>query len=195
MPKIFDPFFSTKEAGKGTGLGLSQVHGFARQAGGTVTVASEVGIGTTLSMFLPRASGETASAARDREEVGLRSGNELIMVVEDNSDVQAITSTMLDQLGYRTVSATSADAAYSRLVSGEHVDLVLSDIVMPGEMDGLALARRLKQRFPGLPVLLTTGYAKAAAEPFDEFPLLRKPYQTVALGRAIREAIAKHRAA
>ena len=190
LPKIFDPFFSTKEASKGTGLGLSQVHGFAQQAGGAVAVSSKIGAGTTVSIYLPRAR-STVSVSSADDDSEMQPGRELVLVVEDNTDVQAITANMLEQLGYRTVAAANADQAINILESGQPIDLVLSDIVMPGTLDGLGLARRLKKQFPGMPILLTTGYAKAVVEPFSEFPVLRKPYQMPTLARALREAIDK----
>jgi PAS domain S-box-containing protein len=180
LAKIFDPFFTTKPIGKGTGLGLSQVHGFAHQAGGTVAVESELGKGTLFTVCLPRSS---ATLQRRPQEVSHR-GSGTVLLVEDNPDVATASTGLLEELGYAVRWASDVDTALSELgVNG--IDLVLSDIVMPGEMDGLALARILKQRHPGLPILLATGYSDAARNAGDEFPILRKPYQIHELNEAL----------
>ena len=189
LPKIFDPFFTTKDSDKGTGLGLSQVYGFAHQAGGTITVSSDVGIGTTFNIFLPRAKQRAADGPDRKSYSELPRGDELILVVEDNVQVRSVVTTMLEQLGYKTMTAESAGQALSILQSGQDVDLVLTDVVMHGALDGLGLARQLRQDAPRIPVLLTTGYAKALIEPFAEFPILRKPYDMTTLARAVRRAI------
>ena len=189
LSKIFDPFFTTKETGKGTGLGLSQVYGFAHQAGGTVTVSSRVGLGTTVTLYLPRA-GQIAGATPGRGgDQDLPTGHERVLVVEDNAEVKDIATTMLEKLGYRTVARETAAEALEVLAKGEAFDLVLTDIVMPGPLDGLGLAHKLKVQRRDIPVLLTTGYAKAATEPFTEFPILRKPYTLSALAHAVRRTI------
>jgi PAS domain S-box-containing protein len=187
LAKVFEPFFTTKTAEKGTGLGLSQVYGFARRSGGTVAVASRVQQGTTVTLYLPRSHGEVALPATEDPRQFLAAGDETVLVVEDNDDVRTVTVSLLEQLGYRTVAVESAPAALAALAAREP-DLIFTDVVLPGEMDGLALARTVKQRYPRLPTVLTTGYAKV----FDsetEFPVLRKPYQISALGRVIREAM------
>ena len=189
LPKIFDPFFTTKDSDKGTGLGLSQVYGFAHQAGGTITVSSDVGIGTTFNIFLPRAKQWAADGPERKSYSELPRGDELILIVEDNVQVRSVVTTMLEQLGYKTMTADSAGQALSILQSGQDVDLVLTDVVMHGALDGLGLARQLRQDAPRIPVLLTTGYAKALIEPFAEFPILRKPYDMTTLARAVRRAI------
>jgi CheY-like chemotaxis protein len=186
--KVFEPFFTTKAAEKGTGLGLSQVYGFARRSGGTVAIASEVGRGTTVSLYLPRSHGQVERPASDDADQRLAAGEETILVVEDNEDVRAVAVSLLEQLGYRTVAVESAGAALARLSAGELPNAIFTDVVLPGDMDGLALARTVKQRWPDLPSVLTTGYAKIfESEP--EFPVLRKPYQIAALARVIRDAI------
>ena len=189
LPKIFDPFFTTKDFDKGTGLGLSQVYGFAHQAGGTVTVSSNVGIGTTFSIFLPRAKQRAAGGPDCKTDRESPRGDELILVVEDNVEVRSVVTTMLGQLGYTTMRAEDARQALSILQSGPHVDLVLTDVLMRGALDGLGLARQLRQHMPRIPVLLTTGYAKTLQEPFAEFPILRKPYDLTTLAQAVRQAI------
>jgi PAS domain S-box-containing protein len=189
LSKVFDPFFTTKEPDKGTGLGLSQVYGFAHQSGGTVTIASTVGAGTTVTFYLPRSPQGVEGSAAQQKNAELPGGDELILLVEDNPDVREIAAAMLEQLGYATVTASTADQALEILAARDDVDLVLSDIVMPGRFDGMALARRLREERGEIPILLTTGYAKAVSEPFAEFPLLRKPYQLAALAQAVRAAI------
>jgi PAS domain S-box-containing protein len=180
LAKIFDPFFTTKPIGKGTGLGLSQVHGFAHQAGGTVAVDSELGKGTSFTVCLPRS---TAASKRRPKEVNRR-GSGTVLLVEDNPDVASASTGLLEELGYAVRWASDVETALSELaVNG--IDLVLSDIVMPGEMDGLALARILKQRHPSLPILLATGYSDAARNADAEFPILRKPYQIHELNEAL----------
>jgi PAS domain S-box-containing protein len=188
VAKVFDPFFTTKAVEKGTGLGLSQVYGFARRSGGTVVIASEVGRGTTIRLYLPRSHGKVERQATGEADQRLAAGEETILVVEDNEDVRAVAVSLLEQLGYRTVAVESASAALARLAADEIPDAVFTDVVLPGEMDGLALARTLKQRWPDVPSVLTTGYAKIF-ETEPEFPVLRKPYQIPALARVIRDAL------
>jgi signal transduction histidine kinase len=186
--KVFDPFFTTKAAEKGTGLGLSQVYGFARRSGGTVAIASAVGRGTTVSLYLPRSHGKIEQPAAHDADQRLAAGEETILVVEDNEDVRAVAVSLLDQLGYRTAAVDSASAALARLCAGEIPDAIFTDVVLPGDIDGLALARTVKQRWPDLPTVLTTGYARIF-ETEPEFPVLRKPYQIAALARVIRDAL------
>jgi PAS domain S-box-containing protein len=180
VAKVFDPFFTTKPVGKGTGLGLSQVHGFAHQAGGTVTVESELGKGTTLTIYLPRSMSETASGSVEPGSVG--SGT--VLLVEDNPDVASASAGLLEQLGYSVRWVADAESALSAL-DRDAIDLVFSDIVMSGKMDGLGLARAIKQKHPALPILLTTGYSEALPNVRGDFPILRKPYQLHELSRAL----------
>jgi PAS domain S-box-containing protein len=182
LHKIFDPFFTTKPIGKGTGLGLSQVHGFAYQAGGTVRVESELGKGTTVTILLPRdwSSGRPS----DRSEIAEAGGSGTVLLVEDNPDVASASASLLEQLGYTVRRVADAEAALLD-VERDSVDLVFSDIVMPGKIDGLGLARRLKEIRPNLPVLLATGYSDAAANARGEFSILRKPYEIHQLSQAI----------
>ncbi|MBV9456784.1 MAG: PAS domain S-box protein, partial [Bradyrhizobium sp.] len=148
LPKIFDPFFTTKEVGKGTGLGLSQVHGFAHQSGGTVHIDSRLGRGTTVTMYLPR-SVEKPQAVQEESQTE-RSGGGTVLVVEDNPEVLAVCVSMLEQLGYETY-AVSGPLAALEVIESRNFDLVLSDIVMPGGMDGAALANIIRARKPELP--------------------------------------------
>jgi CheY-like chemotaxis protein len=178
LAKVFEPFFTTKPIGKGTGLGLSQVYGFAHQAGGTVKIDSTLGKGTLLTIYVPRATNEAAEGDGDEE----RSGT--VLLVEDNPDVASASTGLLEQLGYAVRWVPSADAALEAIgCSG--FDLVFSDIVMPGRLDGLGLARVIRERYPGLPILLATGYSEAARSVRSGFPILRKPYRLDELSRAL----------
>jgi CheY-like chemotaxis protein/anti-sigma regulatory factor (Ser/Thr protein kinase) len=181
LRKIFDPFFTTKPVGKGTGLGLSQVHGFAHQAGGTVKVASELGKGTTITILLPR---KQASLPLDEVDAVETGGSGTVLLVDDNPDVAAVSTTLLEQLGYTVRKVDNAEAAL-REIERDGIDLVFTDIVMPGKMDGLGLARQLKTMRPGLPILLATGYSDAAMNVCGDFPILRKPYEIHQLSQAI----------
>jgi PAS domain S-box-containing protein len=182
MSKIFDPFFTTKPIGKGTGLGLSQVHGFAHQAGGTVAVTSELGKGTTFTIRLPRSESTVAPAVHEVSSIG--SGT--VLLVEDNPDVANASAGLLEQLGYSVRWVSDAETALKE-IDRDGIDLVFSDIVMPGKMDGLGLARAIKLKRPGLPILLASGYSEAAQSARADFPILRKPYQLYELSRALSE--------
>jgi two-component system NtrC family sensor kinase len=187
MSRVFEPFFTTKEVGRGTGLGLSQVYGFAKQSGGAVTIDSAPGRGTTVTLFLPRAAAPAAEAEENPDR--LKSADR-VLLVEDNQDVAEATAAMLESLGCTVKRASAAEPALVLLASGESVDLVLSDIVMPGGIDGVEFARTLRSRYPSLAVLLTTGYSNAAQKAAGElFPILLKPYPIEALQRAIAEAV------
>jgi PAS domain S-box-containing protein len=181
LGKIFDPFFTTKPIGKGTGLGLSQVHGFAHQAGGTVEVESELDKGTKITVLLPRESAHPKAVVQDVADAG---GSGTVLLVEDNPEVASVSCSLLEQLGYTVRRVSDAETAL-REVERDGIDLVFSDIVMPGKMDGLGLARRLKEIRPDLPILLATGYSDAAANARGNFPILRKPYEIHELSRAI----------
>jgi PAS domain S-box-containing protein len=181
LGKIFDPFFTTKPVGKGTGLGLSQVHGFAHQAGGTVEVDSELGKGTRVTIVLPRQEVDHLAEAEETVELG---DCGTVLLVEDNPDVASVSRNLLEQLGFSVRRVADAETAL-REIERNHVDLVFSDIVMPGRLDGLGLARRLRELRPDLPVLLATGYSDAAADVRGDFPILRKPYEIHQLSKAI----------
>jgi PAS domain S-box-containing protein len=187
LPKIFDPFFTTKQVNKGSGLGLSQVHGFAHQSGGTVAVASELGKGTTVTLYLPRAHENISPAETEPAVERARGGT--VLVVEDDPDVAEVSVSMLEQLGYDAQVASDATAALAAIEAGSF-DLVVSDIVMPGKMDGVGLARVIRGCKPHLPVLLVTGYSQAAAEAIAEFAVIRKPFQLADLSRMAARMIA-----
>jgi PAS domain S-box-containing protein len=186
LGKVTEPFFTTKEVNKGTGLGLSQVDGFVQQSGGRMTIESELGQGVTIRILLPRARSEPVSATQAGETLGARRLS--ILCVEDNPEVGDVAAGMLEQLGHAVHLVTSASAADRFLDEGGRVDLVFSDIVMAGELNGLGLARRIRVRHPAMPILLVTGYSREAEAIGDEFPVLAKPYQLGDLDQAIRAA-------
>ncbi|KPF97350.1 histidine kinase [Rhodopseudomonas sp. AAP120] len=179
LAKVFDPFFTTKPVGQGTGLGLSQVHGFANQAGGRVEIDSRLGEGTVVTIWLPRV--EDNSAAESDRRLDTSAGT--VLLVEDNPDVASAGALLLEELGYRVKWAQDAETALHE-VENDGIDVVFSDIVMPGRMDGLGLARWLKRKYPSLPIILTTGYSDAAVRSQLEFPMVRKPYELHELSRA-----------
>ena len=180
--KVFDPFFTTKAVGKGTGLGLSQVHGFAHQAGGTVGLRSVLGSGTTITMCLPKA---TTQPINGTGQASLK-GSGTVLLVEDNPEVANVSTGLLEQLGYAVRWATSASAALAELEKDD-IDIVFSDIVMPGKMDGIALAKTIRRNKPEIPILLVTGYSASTKEIGLQFPILRKPYQLHELSRELQK--------
>ncbi len=187
IARIFEPFFTTKDVGKGTGLGLSQVYGFAQQSGGAVAVDSAMGRGTELTIYLPRSREPLDTLATPEPEVQSGKG-ETILVVEDNIEVKTVAIALLEQLRYRTIAVDTAPAALKTLASGQPIDLVFTDVMLPGDIDGLMLAQTIRAKYPDIPVLLTSGYAKALSARHG-LPILRKPYQMSALGEAIREGL------
>ena len=192
--KVFEPFFTTKGAGHGTGLGLSMVYGFARQSGGNVTVYSEEGQGTTFNLYLPRIDGDNdAVAAREAASKVPKGGGELILVVEDDERVRRLTTRRLASLGYEVIEAANAAYALKIVLGDDRIDLVFSDMVMPGEMSGYDLCEALREQRPDVNVVLTSGYAedlvhaeKLAAQ---DLVLLRKPYRQSELAETIRQAL------
>jgi PAS domain S-box-containing protein len=193
--RAFEPFFTTKPVGKGTGLGLATTYGFVRQSGGHVTLYSEPGQGTTVSLYLPcaLANAPAAVAAPARTETPLLGRGEIVLVVEDDAAVRRMTADRLLALGYAPVMVSGADAALATLAGGQHVDLVFTDMMMPDGRTGLELARELRRIRPDLPVLMTTGYAGEMldVERVDGLPLIRKPYRQEELSDAIRAALAR----
>jgi PAS domain S-box-containing protein len=180
--KVFDPFFTTKPVGKGTGLGLSQVHGFAHQAGGSVALDSTLGKGTRVTISLPRALVEPQK--RPNVQASTEGGS--VLLVEDNPEVANASAGLLEQLGYHVTWVSDASSALAE-IEKDGIDIVFSDIVMSGKMDGIGLAKTIRERRPGLPILLATGYSAAATD--LEFPILRKPYQLHELSRELEKLI------
>jgi CheY-like chemotaxis protein len=186
MERVFEPFFTTKTFGEGTGLGLSQVFGFAKQIGGAVTVQSELGKGATFCIYLPASHG----TARDEGIVSIANGRALgrVLVVEDDDFVAELAAGMLDELGFEPTVVHSAKEALDRLTNDERPRLVFSDIVMPGGTSGLELARKVRSRFPELPILLTTGYSEQVGGTHG-FDVLQKPYELTSLAGALEKVL------
>ena len=191
LDRVFEPFYTTKAVGHGTGLGLSQVFGFAKQSGGDVQVASELGVGTTFTLYLPTTVRAAAVQAEAAPDVGTdERGAGRVLVVEDHIDVAASVEAALGDLGYEVTIVHSAEAALALLAAdATPYSAVFSDVVMPG-MDGVELGREIRRRHGPLPVLLSSGYSHVLASTVDlEFPLLPKPYPFAALARALRDVI------
>jgi len=196
IDKVFEPFFSTKGEGKGSGLGLSMVYGFVKQSGGHVKIYSEVGEGTTIKLYLPR-----AMAAEDieveTEDGPVTGGAETVLVVEDDAAVRATVVETLTDLGYRVLKAVDADSALSVIESGIAIDLLFTDVVMPGKLKSPELARRARERLPNLAVLFTSGYTENAIVHGGRLDagveLLSKPYTREALARKFRHVLANHK--
>jgi len=187
LSKIFDPFFTTKEVGKGTGLGLSQVYGFAHQAGGTVRAESKVGEGTTFTIFLPQCSEhELPTSTSTQQSASLRPK---VLVVDDNPDVAEVTSSLFEHLGYDHTYRDSAEAALDYLKNAGRADLIFSDIVMPGTIDGIGLANEVRRRYPNIPVILTTGYSDAVQSVPADLQLIKKPFDSETLTQIVRKAV------
>ena len=187
--RIFEPFFSTKEAHKGTGLGLSMAFGFVKQSGGHLTVYSAPGHGTTFRLYLPRADAAPPPRATRSPPKALPRGEGTVLLVEDEDQLRAAAGRQLRAQGYLVLEADNAAAALAILDAAQHVDLLFSDVVMPGGMDGIALANEAVRRRPGLRVLLTSGFAGAGDASAIAFRLLDKPYREEELAVAIREVL------
>jgi len=194
LARVFEPFFTTKEPGKGTGLGLSGLYGFVKQSGGHVTVYSEVGKGTTVNLYLPRVTSELEAAKTARGETSaVPLAVETILLVEDNAEVRRVSARRVRNLGYTVIEAENAVGAIEVLKSGAKIDLVFSDVVMPGGMSGFDLARWAQQNMSSVRVLLTSGFAEDVARAGEatapDLEILRKPYTAADLARALRVAL------
>ena len=192
VEKVFEPFFSTKPEGKGTGLGLSMVYGFVKQSGGHVKIYSEIGLGTTVKIYLPR-SLQAEDIEVQRLDAPIKGGAEIILVAEDDAGVRATVVETLQDLGYRVLKASDAAAALSIVESGLAIDLLFTDVVMPGSLKSADLARKAKERQPQLAVLFTSGYTENSivhgGRLDPDVQLLSKPYTREALARKIRHVL------
>ena len=193
LTAIFEPFFTTKEVGKGTGLGLSQAFGFAKQSGGDIAVASHLGQGSTFTIYLPEAAEPAPQEKRTiaREEAATSDRPYRVLLVEDNDEVGRFSTGLLEDLGYVVKRACNASEAIDLFAEDEFAaDLVFSDVVMPG-MNGLELATLIRERYPGVPVVLTSGYSNVLADnAHSGFELIQKPYSVEALSRILRKVLA-----
>jgi PAS domain S-box-containing protein len=194
LDKVFEPFFTTKEVGKGTGLGLSMVYGFVKQSGGHVSVQSGEGTGTTIKLYLPRSPGAADMAGRTSEST-LKGGDETILVVEDDALTRKFVVSQLESLGYKIVSAASGAEALALLDQGVVFDLLFTDIILPGGLNGRELAEEVTKRRPSSRVLYTSGYAEHAIVDHGQLnpgmALLNKPYRVGELARRIRETLGR----
>jgi PAS domain S-box-containing protein len=195
LARAFEPFFTTKQAGKGTGLGLSVIYGFAKQSGGHATLYSEVGRGTTVNVYLPCAVEDPCGARTPvtSDVISREPSGQTILVVEDQLPVREVTMRRLKQLGYIVIEAENARAAIEVMETGVQIDLVFSDVVMPGEMTGFDLREWVNANRPGLPVVLTSGFAEDVVRAREEGEslrqILRKPYTRDELIQAIEKAL------
>lgn len=191
VARIFEPFFTTKDEGLGTGLGLSMVFGFIRQSGGHIVVDSTPGQGTVFRLHLPRAHGTVVAEPEPAPVSKIRGGTETILVVEDNEAVRLVTTELLTQLGYRIIGVDNPQEAMGFVRADPTIDLVFSDVVMPGGMDGFALVKQARAFNPALKVLLTSGYSEFDNRPAGETPVrvLGKPFRQSELAQALREVL------
>jgi PAS domain S-box-containing protein len=195
---IFEPFFTTKPVGRGTGLGLAMVFGFIKQSGGNIDVYSEPGMGTTFRMYLPRAHEPDAETNDERDWQPPVGGEETVLLVEDNAKLRKVAARQLTQLGYRVLEAEDAEAALHIVSGSDKIDLLFTDVVMPGSMDGYELARLVGRLRPRPEIILASGFpggrvpGQPAGQP--EFRLLSKPYNLDDLARAVRQALDGSRA-
>jgi PAS domain S-box-containing protein len=191
--KVFEPFFTTKPVGKGTGLGLSMVYGFAKQSGGHVTITSEEGHGTTIRIYLPRTGDDGASSEQPKHHVVPRSGHETILVVEDDAMVRTSVIRQLESLGYRTLAAGNSAEALALVDQGLVFDVLFTDIVMPGGINGAELGREVARRRPAVKILYTSGYSEDGIVHDGRLDpgivLLGKPYRKLDLARKIRDVL------
>jgi len=192
IERVFEPFFTTKPEGQGTGLGLSMVYGFVKQSGGHIKIYSEPGHGTTVRMYLPRAR-EMEDVETEIETGPATGGTETVLVVEDDEEVRGTVIDMLSDLGYRVLKAKDAQSALAIIESGVPIDLLFTDVVMPGPLRSPELARKAQERLPGIAVLFTSGYTENAivhGGRLDEgIELLSKPYTREAMARKIRHVL------
>lgn len=189
LEHAFDPFFTTKEIGQGSGLGLSMVYGFARQSGGGATIDSHQGDGTTVKIYLPRATTIDEEPAQSEMGPGPIGNGETILVVDDDEDVRSMIVDMLTSLGYKTVEASEVAAAETIIESGTHIDLVLSDVMLPGGATGIDLNATLHKNHPDLPILLISGYPMMGIVLPPNVTLLKKPFRKAELAQILCDVV------
>jgi CheY-like chemotaxis protein len=193
LEKVFDPFFTTKEVGKGTGLGLSMVFGFVKQSNGHIKIYSEQGHGTTVKVYLPRATGLGPTAVESQTSPHIEGGHEVILVVEDDALVRRYVITQIESLGYTTLEARNASEALDVVDKASAIDLLFTDVIMPGPMNGRQLVDEALKRRPSLKTLYTSGYTENAIVHHGRLDsgvlLLAKPYRKSDLARMIRTAL------
>jgi len=194
LERVFEPFFTTKEVGRGTGLGLSMVFGFVKQSGGHVKIYSEEGHGTSVKIYLPRATGLQPTPAETQISANIEGGNEMILVVEDDAMVRRYVMTQIQSLGYTTLEASNASDALRIIDDVPAIDLLFTDVIMPGSMNGRQLVDEARKRRPDLKTLYTSGYTENAIVHHGRLDsgvlLLAKPYRKTELARMIRLALA-----
>ncbi|MGZ9113072.1 MAG: response regulator [Brevundimonas sp.] len=188
--RVFEPFYTTKEVGRGTGLGLSQVYGFVSQSGGRIDVTATPGEGAMFELTLPLTNEQPADLAAEVDVPEVETGSERVLIVEDDPAVLSLCLDMLTSLGYRCDVASDAGGALHRLDSDPHYDLLFSDVIMPGGMNGIELAQKAQERRPDLKVLLTSGYLGETGNQMQhDFPLIDKPYQCAELATRLRAVL------
>jgi CheY-like chemotaxis protein len=194
LERVFEPFFTTKEVGRGTGLGLSMVFGFVKQSGGHVKIYSEEGHGTSVKIYLPRATGLQPTPAETQISANIEGGSEMILVVEDDAMVRRYVMTQIQSLGYTTLEASNASDALRIIDDVPAIDLLFTDVIMPGSMNGRQLVDEACKRRPDLKTLYTSGYTENAIVHHGRLDsgvlLLAKPYRKTELARMIRLALA-----
>jgi CheY-like chemotaxis protein len=192
MERAFEPFFTTKPTGQGTGLGLSMAYGFVKQSGGEIVLRSEPGRGTSVRIYLPRSATE-AALVEEKPPVPLYGGLETILVVEDEEDVRSSTCGILSALGYHVLEACDAARAVELIEAGRPIDLVFSDVIMPGPVSSLQLREVLRAHLPDAQILYTSGYAEGVLAHSGKLDasvhLLQKPYHPDALSARIRHLL------
>jgi CheY-like chemotaxis protein len=193
LQRVFEPFFTTKPIGKGTGLGLSMIYGFIKQSNGHINIYSEVGVGTTLRLYLPRAESVAATTPGTTKASPIPTGHgEMILVVEDKPDVRSVACRQLARLGYAVCDAADANTALQVLRTADRVDLLFTDVVLPDSMSGLDLANEARRLHPSLKVLYTSGFPDAdhiGGKFSASDVLVSKPYRIEELARKLRQVL------
>lgn len=198
LDRVFEPFFTTKPVGEGTGLGLAMVHGFVKQSGGHVRIYSEEGQGTTVKIYLPRFAQQNEVAATPAEsgavtKIPKAKPSEVVLVVEDNDGVRNYAKDVLNELGYEVIEAADGDEALRKLEGKPRINLIFTDVVLPGSMNGRRLAEKMRELYPDVPILFTTGYTRNAIVHQGRLDvgvhLLNKPYAQQELARKVRSLL------